>query len=259
MRIAVLTMEDPLYLPRVFDRLLRARAGDIACVCACQPIYKDYTTFSMALRYRRAFGTWNLAQLAFRRGWAKLAGIARWGESKGRFRTIKRVCAAHAVRYEEPRDVNDPAFLDHLRTLGVDLIVSITCPQIFQDALIQLPAKGCLNMHGAKLPEYRGLLPSFWMLADGVEEAGVTIFQVTEKLDVGMIVGQCTFPIRDPRTLHEFIIESKEHVAALLIEVLDAVESDSVERRPMEGKGSYRGWPTRADYRRFRSRGLTLW
>ena len=259
MRIAVLTMEDPLYLPRVFDRLLRARARHVACVCACQPIYKDYTTLSMARRYWRAFGAWNLLQLVFRRASAKLAAISRWGESKGRYHTIKRVCATHGVRYEEPRNVNDPTFLDHLRDLGVDLIVSITCPQIFEDALIKLPAKGCLNTHGAKLPEYRGLLPSFWMLADGVEEAGVTIFQVTEKLDLGLIVGQRVFPIRDPRSLHNFIIESKEHVTDLLIEVLDAVETGSVDPRPMEGKGTYRGWPTRADYRRFRSRGLRVW
>jgi methionyl-tRNA formyltransferase len=259
MRIAVLTMEDPLYLPRVFDRLLLARAGDIACVCACRPIYKDLTALSMVRRYWRAFGTWNLLQLVVRRGWTKFAGIARWGESNGRFHTIKRVCARHGVPYEQPRDVNDPAFLDHLRELGIDLIVSITCPQIFGDALIELPPKGCLNVHGAKLPEYRGLLPSFWMLADGVEEAGVTIFQVTEKLDLGLIVGQRTFPIRNPRSLHEFIIESKQHVADLLLEVFDAVESGTTERRPMAGKGSYRGWPTRADYRRFRSRGLTIW
>lgn len=259
MRIAVLTMEDPLYLPRVFDRLLAARAKDIACVCACRPIYKDHTTFSMVRRYWRTFGTWNLIQLVIRRVWAKIAATLHWGESAGRFHTIKSVCTAHKVAYESPSDVNDPAFLAHLRNLGVDLIVSITCPQIFRDDLIKLPAKGCLNMHGAKLPQYRGLLPSFWMLADGAQEAGVTIFQVTDKLDMGLIVGQRMFPIDGVRSLHEFIIESKTHAADLLLEVLDTVEAGTIERTPMDGRGSYRGWPTRADYRRFRARGLTIW
>ena len=33
--------------------------------------------------------------------------------------------------------------------------------------MIELPTRGILNIHGARLPQYRGVLPSFWMLATG--------------------------------------------------------------------------------------------
>jgi hypothetical protein len=58
------------------------------------------------------------------------------------------------------------------------VIVSVSCPQIFKKELIELPARGCLNVHGASLPQYRGVMPSFWMLANGERQAGVSVYFV---------------------------------------------------------------------------------
>jgi folate-dependent phosphoribosylglycinamide formyltransferase PurN len=48
-----------------------------------------------------------------------------------------------------------PAFLEELAELEPNVVVSVSWPQIFEKRLIDLPPKGCLNVHGGILPNYR--------------------------------------------------------------------------------------------------------
>ena len=209
----------------------------------------------MARRYVRAFGLHNFAVLAARTLKAKLDD--RFGTGAG---SLRRVARRFGVRCVQAEDVNDPGFLSHLRELGTDLIVSVSCPQIFRRPLIDLPPRGCLNMHGALLPKYRGIAPSFWMMANGEREAGVTLFFVNENIDAGEVVAVERFSIEPTETLEAFILRSKGIACELLLRTLDRIERGTVETSPLDTKnGSYFGFPTRDDYRRFRAHGRKLW
>jgi methionyl-tRNA formyltransferase len=157
-------------------------------------------------------------------------------------------------------DVNAPGFLEELRSLGAELLISVSCPQIFKKPLIELPPLGILNIHGAILPQYRGVLPSFWMLANGERQAGVSIYYVDTRIDAGELCGQRVYDIPPDQTLHGFLRRSKEIAAELLIEVLGRVQSGSVSRRALNlAEGSYYSWPDPDAVRRFRAAGRRLW
>jgi methionyl-tRNA formyltransferase len=242
--VVYLTTGDPLYLPAFFERVLSARA-DTAAVFVVPPLYKNQSARAAAWRYFRTFGAAATVSLAARTARAKVRG-----------RSIARVCERHGVLYERIPDVNDPSFLDRLRGLGTELIVSVSCPQIFRKPLIELAPRGCLNIHGAILPRYRGVMPSFWMLANGEKQAGVSIFFVNEDIDAGELCGQRVFEISADETLDAFLRRSKTVAAELLVEVLDEIETGSVSQTPLDlSKGSYYSWPGREDVRRFRAAG----
>ena len=144
--------------------------------------------------------------------------------------------------------------------MKTDLIVSVSCPQIFRRPLIDLPPRRCLNMHGARLPNYRGIAPSFWMMANGESRAAVTVFFVNENIDAGDVVEVAEFDIGPDETLDAFIVRSKEIACDLLLRAIDKVETGDPATTPLDkDKGSYFGFPTRAAYRRFRDRGRKLW
>src|SRR6202043_837367 len=105
------------------------------------------------------------------------------------------VCHRASAAYQFISDVNALEFLYQLRKEKTELLVSVSCPQIFRCALIDLPPKGILNIHGAILPQYRGVMPSFWMLANGERQAGVSIYFVNEEIDAGELCGQEVFAI----------------------------------------------------------------
>jgi methionyl-tRNA formyltransferase len=123
-----------------------------------------------------------------------------------------------------------------------------------------LPPRGCLNVHGALLPQYRGIAPSFWMMVNGEQHAGVTIFFVNEDVDAGDVVEVEEFDIDPDETLEAFIVRSKHIAAAALLRAFRKVRSGPVETTPLQKEaGSYYGFPTRAAYREFRRRGRRLW
>lgn len=248
MNVAFLTTDDPLYLPAFFEHVLAART-DAFSVFVVPPLYKNQTPRAAALRYLRTFGagaTWGLTR--------------RVAQARLQKQSIARVCEAHGVPCELVLDVNDEAFLDRLRALDTDLIVSVSCPQIFKQPLIDLAPLGCLNIHGAILPAYRGVMPSFWMLAHGEEQAGVSIFFVNQDIDAGELCGQRVFEIGPDESLDGFLRRSKTVAADLLIEVLAAVEAGAVTRTPLDlREGSYYSWPDREAVRRFQAAGRSVW
>jgi methionyl-tRNA formyltransferase len=246
--VAFLTTDDPLYLPAFFEQVLRAR-DDAFSVFVVPPLYKNQTARAAAWRYLRTFGP--------RAGWGLTQRVLG---AKLRRRSIERVCAEHSVPCELVHDVNEPAFLERLRGLGTDLIVSVSCPQIFKKNLIELPPRGCLNIHGAILPAYRGVMPSFWMLAHNEQRAGVSIFFVNEDIDAGELCGQRVFAIEPDETLDAFLRRSKRIAAELLLEVLEEVESGTAPRTPLDlAEGSYYSWPDRRAVRAFRAAGRSVW
>lgn len=259
MRIAILTTNEPLYLPAFFDRFLARRAGDVAAVAVCSPVYNKQSHFTMLKRYVKAFGIWNAARLAWRVFGAKVKNALGIGRQRRRFHSVEAAAKYYDVPVWHPDDVNAPAFLERLRKVGVALILSVSCPQIFKEPLITLPEKGCLNLHGADLPAYRGIAPSFWMLAKGEEQAAVTIFYVNAGIDTGDVPGKRRFPIRDDDTLHSFIVRAKREACDLALETLERIEAGTAETTPLEGEGSYYGFPTREAYREFREQGRRLW
>jgi len=155
--------------------------------------------------------------------------------------------------------VNSPEFIQRLRTLALDVVISVSCPQIFKPELLGVSKLGVLNIHGALLPSYRGVLPAFWMLAAGEETAGVSIHFVNEEIDAGDLCGQRGFPIEVRDSLDSFLKRSKKAAAELLLEVLQQLRDGEIERRPLNlAEGSYFSWPTAEDYRRFRLSGRRL-
>jgi methionyl-tRNA formyltransferase len=260
MNIVFLTADEPIYLPRFFTRLLSRCAADTRAVFVVPSRYGKDSAFRMAKRYVAAFGVFNLVRLLWRTAKAKLFCLLKVGRSRGVYHSVPAAAQAHGIHCELVQKVNAKDFLQRLRDMKTDVIVSVSCPQIFKKALIEVPPRGCLNMHGALLPKYRGIAPSFWMMAHGETRAGVTVFFVNEDIDAGDVIEVEAFDIHPDETLDTFIVRSKEIACEALLRAIRKVADGNVSTTPLDKeKGSYFGFPTREGYREFRRRGRRLW
>ena len=249
MRIVFLTTADPIYLPAFFERILRAWTPETVGVYVVPPLYRDQSRRAAVWRYYRTFGADATVTLA-----------RRILEAHVRRQSVSSCCERHGVPCSAAADVNAREFLARLAALRPDLVVSVSCPQIFERELIEIPVRGCLNVHGAVLPNYRGVMPSFWMLANGESQAGVTVHFMDERVDAGEVCGQALFEIGPDETLDAFLRRSKRIAAELLSEVLARVESGTVERKAVDlTEGSYYSWPDRDAVKRFAAAGRRLW
>jgi methionyl-tRNA formyltransferase len=250
MRIVFVTPEEPAVMPVFFERALPQLRGDVAAIAVVSPVYQRSSWTRQAKKFIAAFGLRDFAVEAGHYAGAKLGA---------RRRSVKAIARAHDIPLLTPADVNSIEFLDALRARAPDLVVSVACPQIFRRELLELPRLGCINVHSALLPHYRGVLPTFWVLANNEPETGVTVHRMAADIDGGEILVQRRVPIEPEETLHSLMRRCKAVAADAVLEAVDRFRTDRVEALPNPAdEGSYYSFPGRADVLRFRALGRAL-
>ena len=110
---------------------------------------------------------------------------------------IARAAAREAglpIRVQPSRDRIDP-FVRELETLAPDTIVIWSYPMILPAAVIGVPRRGCVNVHGGLLPSYRGPHVMQWAIINGETETGVTLHYVDAGIDTGPVIAEERFAI----------------------------------------------------------------
>ncbi|WP_259114997.1 methionyl-tRNA formyltransferase [Salinibacter ruber] len=168
------------------------------------------------------------------------------------------VAQTQGVSVETLDTVNDASFVERVEEKDIDVILSVSAPEIFGPSVLNAPTWGCLNVHTAKLPQYRGMLPTFWALYHGDDEIGVTIHTMEEEIDQGQIAMQSTFPFASSDTLDDVIKRGKEEGGRLAAQVLNTLAEGELQLRPMEGEESYFSFPSAEDRRELQQMGRRL-
>jgi methionyl-tRNA formyltransferase len=250
LRIVFVAPEEPAVMPLFFGKVIDPLREELCAIAVVSPIYKRSSRVRQAKQFADAFGVRDLIVELLHYGRSKLAG---------RRHSVKGMARVSGVLLLTPRDVNSTDFLEQLRALEPDLVISVSCPQIFGKELLELPRLGCVNVHSALLPRYRGVLPTFWALANGEETTGVTVHRMIAGIDGGDILLQKRIEIAPDETLHSLMRRCKAIAAEAVLETVARFRSGSVDSSPNRLEdGSYFSFPTRADVLRFRALGRAL-
>lgn len=170
--------------------------------------------------------------------------------------SVKKVLARRGVPLIELKEgINHKNSLAVIESYKPDLLISIAGNQIFKRKLLDLPAKGTINLHTALLPKYRGLMPTFWVLKNNESETGVSVFFVDEGIDSGPIVVQKRVSING-QSQKGLILETKKIGMDAIIEAIELIRDDKVELidNPEKDK-TYFSFPTKEDVKAFRKAG----
>lgn len=90
----------------------------------------------------------------------------------------------HIPVYQPHKIREDYAFVNNLHP---DLILTFAYGQIIPKGLLDIPKYGCVNLHASLLPKYRGAAPIQRAIIDGETLTGVTLMQMVEKMDAGVM------------------------------------------------------------------------
>jgi methionyl-tRNA formyltransferase len=253
-RVVTVTQSDPFFTGRFFETFVpTGRAHGVELVEIV--LLRNFNESRAALA-RRLAGFYPPAELI------RLAGRyvrARWDDRRGVPRSVEAVAAAHGVPVRALGTINDPAYLTTLRERGVDVLLSVAAPEIFRaDALAAAPV--VLNVHNGRLPEYRGMMPTFWALLDGRDRVVVTVHEMAERLDAGAVVSEFEVPVASGDSAFAVSRNAKAVAGREVAALLSAVNTDRwpAARAIDTAHGSYHGFPSRSDARRLRSKGRRL-
>lgn len=120
----------------------------------------------------------------------------------------------------QPERVSSEESLEQLRPLRPDVLVVAAYGQILRQRLLDLPARGSINVHASLLPRWRGASPIAAAILAGDEKAGVTIMEVVRALDAGPMVAKVEVPILPSDTTGSLESRLATEGAALLRETI---------------------------------------
>jgi methionyl-tRNA formyltransferase len=249
LRVILVTEDDPIYVVRLFEVFFREypRASIEVCGITIDRPFHESPWKTLA-RMLRLYGVGGVIRL-----------LQRYAAAKLRRRSVERLATKAGVPLLPTHSVNDPEYVDQVRRLAPDLIVSVAAPEIFRKDLLRTPRLGCINIHSGRLPVYRGMLPTFWQMQQGEKEITITVHEMVEALDAGRVLATATVPLRLPDTLDRVIVAAKQEGARLLIRVLEQFRRGEVMGVPLDmAERSYFSFPRRGDVLEFRRRGHRL-
>jgi methionyl-tRNA formyltransferase len=158
------------------------------------------------------------------------------------FESVADVAAAHGIPFVTPADPNTGDVVARVRDLKPDFLFSFYYRRMLSTALLSLPARGALNVHGSLLPRYRGRAPVNWAVLHGESETGATLHYMAEKPDAGDIVAQTSVTILPDATAREVFDQVTVAAVATLDRALPSLIAGVAPRVPQDlARGSYFG------------------
>lgn len=246
MRIVLLTQDDPFYLAKNIDYLAKnipAHSQIVGTVVfEVSPFGKRESFWDKMKKTYSIFGLGFFVNYGIKFLVSKINPATK----------VKNILAQHNIPLIEIEGgINKEENRNKIKSFNPDLLVSIAGNQIFKLPLINLAPKGCLNLHTALLPKYRGLMPSFWVLKNNEKETGVSVFFVDEGIDSGPILVQKRVEIGN-RSQSELIEFTKKLGMDAIWEAIEKIHIGNFELIPNPTEEmTYFTFPTREDVKEF--------
>lgn len=258
MRIEFLTQDDPLYILPFFEEFLRNYASEFTILqISCSPTMGKRSRAQLLRELTSLYGIVGFTRLLGRTAKYRFLSKFTKGREARQFYSLKQAATAYAVPCQKIGSPNAAEFVEAVRRRSADLIVSVACPYILKEPLLSLPPRGCVNIHHAPLPRYKGMMPTFWQMFHREKAVGVTIHFMAAKVDEGAALLQEQLAIEPGEALDSLIRRSKRHGAHCLARVLRQIASDSHAPIPLDpSKSSYFTFPTVTEIQEFRRRGF---
>lgn len=147
---------------------------------------------------------------------------------------VKTVALERGIPVFQPENFREDETVEQLAALKPDVCAVVAYGRILPQRVLDIPTKGCVNIHASILPQYRGSAPYQWAVLDGCRETGVTAQHMALKMDAGDIIDVAKTPIDPNETAGELLDRLAVLGAQLLSKTLTRFENGPVEGTPQD-------------------------
>ena len=121
-------------------------------------------------------------------------------------------------------------FINEIKLLNPDAICVVAYGKILPKEILEIPKKGCINVHGSLLPKYRGAAPIQWAVLNGDKTTGITTMYMDEGMDTGDMILKEEVEIGEDETTGELWERLARIGGELLVKTLKLIQNDNAPR-----------------------------
>lgn len=147
---------------------------------------------------------------------------------------VKTYAQSVGLPVYQPTTFKDDAVVEELRALKPDLILVVAYGKILPQQVLDIPPKGCVNIHASILPALRGSGPIQWAILNGLDETGLTAMYMAAEMDAGDMIEVRKTPIDPMETSEELMGRLAVIGAGLLSDTVRHIADGTVTRTPQD-------------------------
>ncbi len=154
---------------------------------------------------------------------------------KDRPSPVQARAEAMGLEVRHPKSLRTPEAQAEFAALNADIAVVVAYGLILPPAVLDAPARGCLNIHASLLPRWRGAAPIQRAIMAGDAETGVCIMQMEAGLDTGPVLLRRAIPIGAEETAGDLHDRLSVLGAEAIVEALARLDELVPEVQPEAG------------------------
>jgi len=172
-------------------------------------------------------------------GYEVVAAVTQPDKPKGRGNKlaappVKEFALKKGIQVLQPEKIKTPEFIAQIRELQPDLLITAAYGKILSKELLEVPAQGCINVHGSLLPAYRGAAPINWAVINGESKTGITTMFTDVGLDTGDMLLKKELDIGQDMTVGELHDKMAVLGAEVLRDTLSELKKGTLKRSPQD-------------------------
>ncbi len=161
---------------------------------------------------------------------------------------VKRYAETQGIRIMQPQTLRNDETVAELLALKPDLMIVAAYGLILPQNVLDIPTRGCLNVHASVLPRWRGAAPVQAAILAGDASSGVSLMSMTAGLDCGPVFVAEQIPIGADETAGELHDRLARLAGETLVANLDDILEEGIAAVPQdESMASYAGKINKSD------------
>lgn len=154
---------------------------------------------------------------------------------KDRPSPVQARAEALGLKVCHPASLKTPEAQAEFAALQADVAVVVAYGLILPQAVLDAPARGCLNIHASLLPRWRGAAPIHRAIMAGDAQTGVCIMQMEAGLDTGPVLMRQATPIAAQETTGGLHDRLSQIGAQLIVQALKQLDDLIPQPQPEQG------------------------
>jgi methionyl-tRNA formyltransferase len=145
---------------------------------------------------------------------------------------VKVLALENNLSVFQPVTLRNEEAAELVKSLHPDCLVVVAYGKLLPKEILDIPQKGCINVHASLLPKYRGAAPIQWSVINGEKITGITTMYMAEGLDTGDILLKAETEIGPNETAGELHDRMAQMGAKLIVETLQQVNAGTIKSIP---------------------------
>ncbi len=165
---------------------------------------------------------------------------------KYQLKLFSEIAAKNSIRIETLNEINTANGIDKISALAPDLIISIRYGVILRKPVIDCAKHGVINLHSGSLPDYRGVMATFWAMFSSEKTLSATLHFITDNtIDTGGVIAKTRFAVQPNKSYLWHVLSLYVDGCQLIESVVNQVRNNErIDTYQQADTGQYFSFPT---------------